>query len=411
MKWYKLYNKYDKFLFILIASLAFGIIGGALQVVRVLGVLLVPFLLGKIGSLGNDDRRLIKIVFFFINFCAISLIWTPDSDQGLKELVYFVIHFLVFFEIICFSKYANKPLYSISAGWVVAVGATLLVAAWEIRTGNHLSVAKVADAKQMNTGVEILLRYFVSATFYNLNTYVTFLCFAAPFSFFQLSVQSKLIYKIIIASIIVFTFFCILYNASRGGLLSVIVMSSVYLLMNMKSNKSKIFVYIPLLLIIIYVIMLYGEELFMVLAIRSSNGMLLEGGDRWVIWGNAIQIFLQTFGVGVGIGGMGGAMLKYGHGTNITITHNMFLEILLQYGIVFFVFFIVFLIKMFLNAKRKDNKIKTIIYMALISFPIYTIINSGYLQNPFVFIALASLYVFSKNEYIKSSNTSLRLSI
>ena len=53
----------------------------------------------------------------------------------------------------------------------------------------------------------------------------------------------------------------------------------------------------------------------------------------------------------------------------------------------------------------KDFPTKVTLYTALISFPIYGIINSGYLSNPFVFVGLASLSFFSiySNKIVSTS--------
>ena len=70
---------------------------------------------------------------------------------------------------------------------------------------------------------------------------------------------------------------------------------------------------------------------------RVSDGNLFEGGERIVVWEYAWNRSLETFGIGVGIGGM--EAMK-GVASNIKITHNIFLEILLLYGLVFFIVFI-----------------------------------------------------------------------
>lgn len=387
-------NKYDSYLFLLIVSLAFGAIGGALQMSRLLSLVLFPVFIKKYILFKNQIKRQISIIVIFLIYSSFSLLWTPDPSSGLIDLVYFVIHFLFYFEIIVISICANRPIESISRGWLFAVLLTVIFAFWEFETGVHLPYCRNDADSLVNLGGGITIqKEFAAVAFVNYNTFVTFLCFALPFLFYIIAEgkdNNRWVYWLALLLVIAVTY-CIFKNGSRGGFLSVLSITGIFFLMKPKDIKWTITIFL-LFVFIIYVFNRYSEE-FVYLISRVSDGNLVEGGERIVVWKYAWNRFLETFGFGVGIGGMGEAMK--GAASDIKITHNIFLEILLLYGFVFFIVFIAFLLIILYKTRLvKDFPTKVTLYTALISFPIYGIINSGYLFNPFVYAGLASLYVF-----------------
>lgn len=401
-------NKYDTYLFLLIVSLAFGAVGGALQMTRLLSLLLFPLFIKKYSLFKKQIKLQSGIIFIFLFYCSISLIWTPDPSQGLVDLVYFFIHFLLFFEIIVFSFCANSPKETISRGWIIAVLLTVIFAFWEFETRFHLPYCRNDAESLVNLGDGIIIqKEFAAVAFVNYNTFVTFLCFAFPFLFYFIAKGrdiNRWFYWLSIVLIFAAAF-CIFKNGSRGGFLTVLSVTGIYFLLKPKNVKWTITIFL-LFIILIYVFNRYGE-VFVYLMSRVSDGKLVDGGERIVVWEYAWNRFLETLGFGVGIGGMGDAMK--GAASDIKITHNIFLEILLLHGLVFFIVFIVFLLKMLFKAHMaKDFPTKVTLYTALIAFPIYGIINSGYLYNPFVYAGLASLYAYSNYDNFRFLHKDIR---
>ena len=89
--------------------------------------------------------------------------------------------------------------------------------------------------------------------------------------------------------------------------------------------------------------------------------------------------------------------------SGISIPHNLFLEILGELGVIIFLIFVLFLIGIFKKAYHvKNDATRTLLFLSLIPLPIYSIINSGYIFNTYVFSAFASLVIFSNYEHLKS---------
>lgn len=401
------FNKYDIYIIALLLSLAFGGIGGALAISRLLAVMMLPALTVLYTTSRTYIKQFLIVFGVFYAYCLLTMLWTPDRVEAIKELVYYPIHFLLFLEIVVFSRYSKHQVNSIALGWLAAVSLTLVVAIWELVTDQHLSMSVQQSGMVMNTGEKIIQRRFASVTYGNYNTYVTFLCFAIPFiTYHFFNFKRKIGLGTISIFAVLLSVVCILFNASRGGVLSILIMGIVYLWNNSKRRNSFLTAtaFVILVCIIIYS---NGDIILKAISQRTANGSFLAGDSRYVIWSNAWEAFKPTLGLGVGIGGMTKAMEGVTKG--ITVTHNMFMEILLQYGYVFlslFVTYIFVLTKKTLRVKAKS--IQTCLSMALCAMPVYLIINSGYLLNPFVYAGFASMTVFTDYEHTQLLRKTLR---
>ena len=198
----------------------------------------------------------------------------------------------------------------------------------------------------------------------------------------------------------------IVINASRGGVLSIVTMLMVYYWYSEKSQIKNVTLLVVVTLLI-YGLIQYGEEFTALFIARASDGGMFTDDARFVIWSNALLAFCDRFGFGVGIGGLSASMAEYAHG-RITVTHNMFLEILVQYGVVILLVFLYFLLGLFRKSLRVERKRKIVIMMSLVAMPVYSIIDSGYLLNTHFFVLIASIYIFANYELIKCPNNRIR---
>ena len=125
---------------------------------------------------------------------------------------------------------------------------------------------------------------------------------------------------------------------------------------------------------------------------------------RLSLWSKALNLCISTFGIGTGIGSLVAEFEIVNRG-GITITHNMFMEFLCQYGLVFSLILLKFVINLFRNIKYIcDKNLRGLLYGAFFAMPAYMVIDSGYLLYPQLFALFASLYVFI---YFNKLNTTL----
>lgn len=394
------YNKYDFIIILFIASLVFGLLGGSLQPIRIITLIFFPFLVSNFKRGILISKNLSKVFIFFTIwyvYSIISLLITSNLEEGVKELFYYFCHFSLFFLIILFSKRAKHPLRSIIYGWLLFFILTSPIALNEIINDQHLSISFIESNSYMNLGDGMRVqKKFASVTFGNYNGYVLMLCFIMPFSLISILLSKKLNTLLVNIGLFLLLSFFILTNASRGGiiclLISTILFFYYYRKMQIKS-KSVIFLFIVLLSgIIIYN---YSGILLSQIDSRLLAGRgFFEDNARVNIYTLMWNLLRENWFVGTGIGSMTASLSQVT--TGIAIGHNMFLEVLMQFGILIFALFCWFLLTIFINGyKNKYWVSKFIIYVSFACLPFSSLINSGYLLVPALWIFFASLYIFS----------------
>lgn len=405
------HNRYDVYLFLLIVSTMFGIYGGALTAPRLMTIILLPSLLGKLTRTTMNYITPIVVFFaFWFAYMVLSLLWTPDRGRGVEELLYYIVHMVYFVEIIVFGIYAKNPIKTVAFSWLFAFLCTSVIAGWEITTDHHLSVAHQGEDRTFrHGGSDVFYQRYASVTFYNYNNYVVYICYALPFFYFLLSSVKEFSHKFIstmaVVAALILSIVIILYNASRGGIITYVGLLILYGLFFSRSRKSGRYAFV-FFVVLLVAIAISRPELFDTILYRLESRSMFDGSGRMGIWKTAFDAFGKTIGLGAGLGGVSDAMEGAGS-TVITIPHNMFVELLLEHGIFVFLFVIAFLIRLFFKGCRSDKLYKQTIIMAFISFVSTFIISSGYLLHPQTWAYFASLFIFAylapqKNSYVQN---------
>lgn len=309
-------------------------------------------------------------------------------------MIYHPIHFLFFFEVLAFAKFANNPLRSVSWGWAIAIFLCSFVAIWELTTDRHLSMAQQEGNEMKNVGDAIVQHMTASVTFHNPNSYVTRLCYAFPWIVYLMLTNEKgIIKKAVLLFTILTTLVVILFNMSRGGLLSFGVMGLVFFFLSPKSI-GKTFISVIICVVFGYIIVNYGQDALSIMEARASGGGLTHDDARLGIWKTSLNILADYLFVGAGVGSITAAL--QGGNTNIVASpHSLFFEILVQYGVVFTFAVVCFLVKLYIGAlKVKERNRKTVLLMSLFAMPAYTIIDSVYLLGVDFFALIGTIYIF-----------------
>ena len=383
-------NVYDNLLVVLIASLVSGYVGGMLySLVHIVEIVFLPYLFScKFLFRKKFFAQLFLFAFVWLSFSAVSLLWASEAHRGVVTVIMFFFRFLMCFEILAFSLRARWPLESISKGWLVAVIMTLFVGLWEIMTDHHLAIAREVEYSALG---EIIQRAQASVLFYNPNTYSLFLVMAFPFLIYRLIIGDK---KWLTLTALLLSSFIVIKNASRGAIICVgimVVMALAFFLMRKKYRWHAIFS----ALVLAGLMFFFGHDLFSVFLFRmETHGM--QDGARFEIWAGAWDVFLKSRGLGVGAGSMTavlGALNSYGIG----YAHCFLLEALVEGGVVLAALTFGFIYGLFKAALSKPEKnVRLVVYMALITFPIYSIINSEYLRPAFIWCFFMCVFMFSR---------------
>ena len=344
-------NRYDYMIMSVIFTLVAGNLGGALQPIRLIGLFSLPFVLTFIY---NNKLR--------------------------------------FRNILC----ANCPYHSIIKGWLIAFLFSAIIAICEILFDIHLPMNIYESDLLLNSGGTVMQKQYASVTFGNYNGYVTFLCCALPFLFAYILTAVKI--RCLLYGWLAFMLmaYILLINASRGGLLSLLICFLAFLFFFKRTNiKYKKIIFLILISFICYVIYVYSDILLLQIVSRFvESEAIVSDSSRTELIEFAFSLFLNSYFCGTGIGSIQASLETLTSG--ITLPHNLFIEILVQYGLIIFFCFLSLLYFIFLNIRKtKDLVIRYVLCAALCSLPAMAVINSSYLLFPVIWIYFSSLFVFA----------------
>lgn len=192
-------------------------------------------------------------------------------------------------------------------------------------------------------------------------------------------------------------FSIIIVNGSRAAILCLFISILIFIRFYVKSIKSFI-IFLFLFLVILAITIYFYQSFLLNVFLRFE----IQGfGDevRANIIGLSLKELKESFFMGIGAGNLMPTMERYG--LTITSSHNLFLEVGVQYGIIIFVLFIGIFARIFLLQKRNSNVVfKFIIISSLCIMPFSSIISSGYITGVNIWLFLSSLYVIADKRYI-----------
>lgn len=395
------YNKYDYGIFFIIILLIFGNLGGSLQPIRVFVLLLSPLVWVNIKFWNTKDKRIEFVSYFFvfwIIYAILSLIWTSNRVEGGKEILYYYTHTSLFLMLLIWAKKARLSKFSIINGWCLLIVCTFPIALNELINNQHL-ITNIIDSESLKYfgGDLVVQMKFASVTFGNKNGYVLVLVYALPFLFSKLLSDAGLKHQLLFWLLILICFYILFVNASRGGIIASIISLIVFLLYYMKiENKHKKAIIISVLTFTLIIILYFSRQIFQQIILRLSIGSIISDENRTELIISAFSLFVNSMFIGTGIGSIQTSM----HSISAVneITHNLFLEILVQYGIIIFMLFAFSLFRLFSYARKSSSIItKQITYSLLFSLPISSVIDSGYLLNPVLWVMFASIFIITSN--------------
>ncbi len=401
-------NKYDRLIVFLILFLAFGSVGGAFQPVRLFIVGLIPLCT---ITFSKDDDLLKKYNYeryyfiFWILYGFVSTMWVFHLDESMKELVYLIVNFYGFFSILSLSSRANKPQKSIIKGWMLLFVVTLPIALTELWFDQHLNISYDTSDSYTNFGRGVVTqRIFASVTYGNLNGYNTILTYILPFLLSTLirdEIKSNKWMTAIYWILSLFLIYIVFSNSSRAAIACVLIAFIVFMFYYLRNIKAFI-LFLSIFIAVASTLYVKFEELFYFLMLKMEvQGLEDEGRQSLII--NGFDALIKSNLFGIGAADFMPTMAREYDMIN-TSPHNLFLEIIVQYGLVIGLLFLGMIGKIVWRIRKITSKrYKFIIISSLITFPMVTLIDSSYLLGVGTWLYIASLYVIGDVYFSKTS--------
>lgn len=347
----------------------------------------------KYIKLSSHVKSILLFFLIWLNYAMVQIIFIVDHDSGYKHFIVMILGIILICIIsaIVNSKEMLVLLYRI---WGIALLIIILVGWFELYTGIKIGESPIYFADKINV------------TYYNPNNYSFVLIISLPIIMYWIS-HENLYSKITGFFMYLSSFYFIYINETRLGLIIFSFATMLYLLSLMKRRKKILLLFSFFICIAtFYNWNLIVGTLELLTTLNFSDNSFNE---RAVLLNWAFQIFFQhPFGVGPG-------QLEYYMpivGSNV---HNLWIEILVNYGIIIFLGFIMFFVIFIFKGLtvRKYKKIKLLItpifWTVIIFIPASvgpsSIYDYGILWFVFA-VMLSTINVISKEEYLNQLSVS-----
>lgn len=281
--------------------------------------------------------QFIAATLVWVFWATLSLYWTPDPVRGIVETLAVAFGATALLTAANFARMRIDATGLVRDGWVVAYIAAVAISAWEFSTGNHLPgdyIRRLPDYART--------RWLTTSSFDNPNNYAAFVVVAVPFLYWRMLI-SKAALRPLFGLVLITGPFITVLTGARIAMAALLVQTAVIVITTLTvagyRRLARRILQVGLgmsaaLAALGVAVAVRPDVVQQILAVRSGISAV-EGRFNLTLTG--ISFFANSFGFGVGAGGYTG-MLSAGRGTYATGSlvdpHNMWIEILAQYGLI-----------------------------------------------------------------------------
>ena len=401
------YYKHDFILLLLLLNMIMGeniplnidVMGLNFTVYRVLTpIIFVFFLFSNIGKKDKSGsyKWLICTVSIWIAYGIILLVISPFSDlhPGMKELMYILLgvassyiiwrlinNILSYYRIIRIIKFIL--FFMLLLGWI------------EIFLNYHLPTSRIVvenlQSYRSFLGIKI---YTCTSIFYNPNDYSAFLAIFVPIVCYGKQTEKDIAILFIEISAVV----QILIDGATICFFAIFISYVVHYMLLTKKIEKKIVIITGITLIVVLLDMLLSSGVFVDMSIggeiknQLTNNARNSGSmyKRITIYKDAILTLPVTKGCGLGPGSFTLYFTKHHSASWLVNPHNMWLEILSEYGVAIFTLYLIMYITYFrrliLAYKKTGNNIYVTLHAGLCSFALACMAPSTFLQYSYTWL-------------------------
>ena len=354
----------------------------ALNPYRIILILLwlsfLIYILFNKGKLDISDIRIKKYMLFLVLwllYAMFSFVWIASIKDAIKAIIFlFVGVSIVFFEVFYFKNLRDlKRLYNIFLflllimvvlGFDNCIRGRYLLEIWDSY--------KYARVEFPPVGV-----------FADPNEYASYISITIPFLLVFIRYSGNIIKKILGIVLFIGILFLLVKTLSRANYLAIIFVMGFWFFFLMKPKiKFKYIISVVLFILILNMIFsAYLQDRVAIITeqLKTINYKQLSISVRANLIRNSFFIFIKTLGFGVGAGNaeyyMKNYSRYYAHG--IPYIHNWLIELLLEYGILVFIGYLIFYLTLFFNLYKlyftltivTEKMICEALILGLVSFP------------------------------------------
>ena len=398
----KNFNKFDYFIVVIIASLAYGEYEalGAFTPIRLIGAFSFFYIIRNWKKLVRSVfAKWVKFFCFWWFYMTVSILWTPDKITGIIYWFHFTCIIGTIISLFLLTQKANNPLAAFSVGWMLFVIITIPIALWEITSGSHLSSGNFKEGAVF--GGE--WRKFAAVTFVNYNSYSLLLTYSLPFLSCIIWNKSAAITKLLkIVAIVTFVIvsIIILINSSRASFVCLgasIALMVIACFKNSNTFQRILLVGVICLLISVLVDNIYDIGMLAQILERLDGGNAFADSNRTDLIKVGLKIASDDLFFGGGIMSMIPLYSRY-H-ADYHYAHNLVIEMLVEHGALICILFLWLFARTLKRFYRiKDTNYRAMFYYIILALPLMMVIDDSYFGRSGFWIYLASIISISETK-------------
>ncbi|MBZ6526841.1 O-antigen ligase family protein [Aerococcaceae bacterium DSM 111021] len=339
----------------------------------------------NIKIMPNNTATVITAVYlFWWVWGAVSVVWTLDVMNWFQAMFLLTLGISSVVGLYLWTNNLDTWKVLIKTIWIMMT----LLALWglyEIFT-NHYIFANLEALDKNNTFTTQPSTRIPITTFANQNDYATLLLAYLPVNLIMLNLSRHSLRRYLYVIPILLTAYLVYRSDSRMILMSFALFFLLVLLLQFRWNIKRKYVVTGIVLMLILVI---AVIIFIPTINDTVSHLFYLGGDfyntgdsrRMNLWRNGLVFLAETFGFGVGAGNIETWMgrvpfLPIDEFTNI---HNWWLEILVGYGVLVFVLYVMsygLLIRSLNRLRHHESKVIRQIAISFIAFLVVYIFAS-----------------------------------
>lgn len=294
----------------------------------------------------------IKYMFIWLAYAFFSLAWVKDYIGWLKAIFFIGIGLL---SVLIFKKYFRNKVDILNSMRVIFPIILLhnLLGWYEILTGNYLFLADQRIARYVRFSHPV-------STFGNTNDYAVFLVFAVFILYICFMNSNKMLIKTLYIITIVSSTVLVFFTSSRAALLGLILGALILVFYSVQRKQTR--KVILLLLTFLFITVIINSSIIYDLLFNLENVLDFDfteqKGSEFVrinLIKNGFQFLSTTFGFGTGAGNIEYWMENYAsyYIAGVYNIHNWWMEILVGYGVIIFLLYLAFYVKLIMSMKMK----------------------------------------------------------
>ncbi|EKD28809.1 MAG: O-antigen polymerase [uncultured bacterium] len=229
-----------------------------------------------------------------------------------------------------------------------------------------------------------------------------------PFSFYFISKQKNLFFKAMHITFLVVIISAIIVTGSRGGYLGTMIALLSYFFI---VNKRKIFNFLFATFVFFVLIISFMPENYMnrFTSMFDKSDYNYEEGGRLEIWKRSLKtIVISPQGVGINNFQVAEGQRKTEAGLSgkWQVAHNSYLQVVVELGIIGFIFYLLFLKAAYVNVfqiMKSNVKLASVFFASLNAF----VVSSMFLSQAFCWIIYALISLITGLKIIESSERQL----